>query len=204
MNINFGGIMNGIFGRIDPDMCRLTMSGKIAIYTSNGYKAYDIKKNRLTNCDSFVFNVGQDMFFVIPTNHVVRGDIILVNGKPRVVLEVGKNEIKTFCYEDSTISTIVPEHHIFMGKQYFYGKIVSMFGNLDGGKSKGMDRIVKYMMMSEMMRGNGFDPRIRETGGMENILPMMFMMSGGNFFDGMFDFDSDDDDEEEEEDESDE
>ena len=32
-------------------------------------------------------------------------------------------------YEDSAIDTIVPERHMFMGNAYFYGKIVSMFGN---------------------------------------------------------------------------
>ena len=84
-----------------------------------------------------------------------------------------------------------------MGNTYFYGKIVSMFGNdLMKGK-KGMNKMMSYMMMSEMMKGN--------TGGsmgensMTSMLPFM-MMGGGNgfadMFDGMFDFDSNDDDEE--------
>ena len=34
MNTN---MFNGIFGRIEPGMCRISMSGKIAIKTSNGF-----------------------------------------------------------------------------------------------------------------------------------------------------------------------
>lgn len=172
------GMFNGMFGKIASGMCRLGMNGKIAIKTSNGYKSYDADTGKLTNCNSFVFDIGEDFFFVIPTNSVKRGDIILADGRPRMVLEVGKNEIKTFCYEDSTISTIVPERHMFMGNTYFYGKIVSMFGN-SFGKKGGMQNMMKYMMFSEMMKGNN-------TSGMNNIMPMMFMMNGG--MSDMFDF----------------
>lgn len=196
MNSN---MFNGIFGKIAPGMCRLSMSGKIAIKTTNGYKAYNIKTGRLTNCDNFAFDIGEDFFFVIPTNKVERGDIILAGGKPRCVLEVGKNEIKTFCYEDSSISTIVPEHHMFMGKNYFYGKIVSMFGDFGKDGSKGMNKMMKFMMMNEMMKGNNGGG----NGGFAGMLPMMFMMnSGEGFFDGMFDMDDgvdEEDDEAEEE-----
>ena len=173
------GMFNGMFGKIAPGMCRLGMNGKVAIKTSNGYKSYDISTGKLTNCNSFVFDIGEDFFFVIPTNSVKRGDIILADGKPRMVLETGKNEIKTFCYEDSTISTIVPERHMFMGNTYFYGKIVSMFGNTFGKKG-GMKNMMKYMMLSEMMKGNS-------TSGMNNMMPMMFMMNNG--MGDMFDFD---------------
>ena len=76
-------LFNGIFGKIEPGLCRLSMNGEIAVRTKNGYKAYSIKTGRLTNCDSFVFDIGQEFFFVVPTNKVAVGDIILVNGKPR-------------------------------------------------------------------------------------------------------------------------
>lgn len=195
MNSN---MFNGIFGKIAPGMCRLSMSGKIAIKTTNGYKAYNVKTGRLTNCDNFAFDIGEDFFFVIPTNKVERGDIILAGGKPRCVLEVGKNEIKTFCYEDSSISTIVPEHHMFMGKNYFYGKIISMFGDFGKDGSKGMNKMMKFMMMNEMMKGNNGGG----NGGFAGMLPMMFMMnSGEGFFDGMFDMDDGVDEEDAEDEE---
>ena len=184
-------MFNGMFGKVSPGMCRLSMSGKIAIKTSTGYKTYNVKTGRLTNCSNFAFDIGEDFFFVIPTNKVSVGDIILVNGKPCAVIGIEKNAIKTFSYEDSSIREIVPEHHVFMGNTYFYGKIVSMFGNAFGKKG-GMNNIFKYMMMSEMMKGNSGN-----GGGLSSVFPLM-MLNGGmtNIFDGMFDFGDDDSDDE--------
>ena len=180
--------MNGMFGKVAPGMCRLSMSGGIAIKTSNGdYKSYNVKTGRLTNCNSFVFDIGEDFFFVIPTNKVEKGDIILVGGKPRCVVEAEKNKITAINYDDSTIETILPERHVFMGETYFYGKIISMFGSDVFNGKKGTNKILKYMMMSEMMKGNN------GNSGMGNMLPMM-MLGGdnfGNMFDGMFDLDMD-------------
>jgi len=177
-------MFNGMFGKVSPGMCRLSMSGKIAIKTSTGYKTYNVKTGRLTNCSNFAFDIGEDFFFVIPTNKVSVGDIILVNGKPCAVIGIEKNAIKTFSYEDSSIREIVPEHHVFMGNTYFYGKIVSMFGNAFGKKG-GMNNIFKYMMMSEMFKG--------KSGDMSSMMPMMMMIGGGmgDMFDGMFDEDTD-------------
>lgn len=184
--------LNGMFGKVAPGMCRLSMSGGIAVKTSNGYKSYNVKTGRLTNCDNFVFNIGEEFFFIIPTNKVEVGDIILVAGKPKCVIEAEKNKITVINYEDSTIETVLPERHVFMGNTYFYGKIVSMFGSdLFKGK-KGTNKIMQYMMMSQMMSGN------KAIGSMDmsSMMPMMFMMNSGmeNMFDGMFDFDDSDDD----------
>lgn len=195
--MNMNGFMNGMFGKIAPGMCRLSMNGEIAVKTSNGYKTYNMKTGRLVNCSNFVFDIGEDFFFLIPTNKVHKGDIILVNNKPKCVIGVEDNKITVINYEDSTVDTILPERHVFMGNVYFYGKIVSMFGDsFKNGKKGGMNNIFKYMMMSEMMKGGS------GTSGMSNMLPFMMMGNGGfeNMFDGMFDFDFDTDDEEERED----
>lgn len=177
-------LFNGMFGKVAPGMCRISMNGNIAIKTSSGYKTYNVNTGNLTNCNNFAFDVGEDWFFIIPTNKVTKGDIILAGGRPRCVIEAKNNEIKTFCYEDGTIDTIVPEHHVFMGKQYFYGKIVSLFGNMMNGKN-GMENIMKYMMMSEMFKNNN-------SNSSSNMFPMMFMMNGNiDFMNGLFDFDSD-------------
>ena len=191
MNTNF---MNGMFGKIAPGMCRLSMSGGVAVKTSNGYKSYNIKTGRLTNCDSFVFDIGEEFFFVIPTNKVEVGDIILIAGKPKCVIEVEKNKITVINYEDSTIDTVLPERHVFMGNTYFYGKIVSMFGNNFIGGKKGVNKMMSYMMMSEMFKGNN------TSNNTNSMLPMMMLMNGGNMdnmFGDMFDFDVSGDGEEE-------
>lgn len=188
-------LLNGMFGRIAPDMCRLSMNGGIAIKTSGGYKTYNIKTGRLTNCSNFVFNAGEEFFFVIPTNKVQIGDIILASGKPKCVIKAEKNVLTVINYENSVMESILPERHIFMGNTYFYGKIVSMFGSdLIKGK-KGANKIMQYMMISEMMKGN--NNTSGNQGGMSAMLPLMMMGGGGNIFDGMFDFSDESEDEEE-------
>lgn len=185
-------VMNKYFGKLQDGMARLSMTGDMAIKTSNGYKTYDVKSGTLTNCDNFVFNIGSEFFFVIPTNKVETGDVILASGKPHCVIKAENNRIEALRYEDGSIVTIIPEHHVFMGKTYFYGKIVSMFGKIKGGK--GMNGMMKYMMMSEMMKGNGGN-----NNSMSSMLPMMMLMNGGmgDMFEGMFDFDEEEDEKEE-------
>lgn len=193
MNVFENMFGKGMFGRVPEGKCKLSMNGKIAIKTPGGYKTYDVKKGRLTNCSNFAIDVG-DMFFIIPTSKVQPGDIIIVDGNPRCVISEEGNNIKVFSYVDSTIDTIVKERHIFMGKQYFYGKIVSMFGNMMSS-GKGMGQMLKFAMMSEMMKGGGGLPFGGGDNTMSNMMPMMMLMNGGGeMFDGMFDFDDGDDD----------
>ena len=192
---NMSNMMNGLFGKVASGMCRVSMNGDIAIKTSQGYKTYDVETGHLLNCDNFAFDIGSDFFFIIPTNKVSKGDIILAGGKPRCVIDVKKNAIETFCYEDSSITTIVPEHHMFMGKTYFYGKIVSMFGNAMKSE-KGMGNMMKMMLMSQMFGGGNKSTYSTSGTDMSQMLPMMMLMNGGmdSMFDGMFDFGNDEED----------
>lgn len=184
---NFGNMFNGMFKPVEPGCCKLAMNGKIAIKTSTGFKTFDVKTKKLTNCSNFAFDM-DNMFWLIPTMKVEKGDIILVGGKPRAVIEVGESTIKTFSYENGTIDEIVPEHHVFMGKAYCYGKIFTPFANM--AKGSGMNDMMKFMMMSQMFGGNNNSNNM--MGGMN---PMMFMMMGGknpfeDLFDGAFNFGS--------------
>ena len=199
---NIQNTFNGLFGKIAPGMCRLTMNGNIAVKCENGYKSYNVKKGTLTNVTNFCFNVGDEMFFVIPTNKVEVGDIILVQGKPKCVTEVNKKIITVIDYENSEVRQVVPERHVFMGSTYFYGKVISMFGNAFKG-GKGLGNVMKMMMFSQMMGGNNGS----NTGGsgssmMGNMGQMMamsmFMGGGNNPFEDMFDFSLDTDMESEE------
>lgn len=185
---NFG--LDKMFGRIAPGMCRLSMSGAIAVKTSSGYKSYNVKQNRLTNCSNFVFDIGDDFFFLIPTNKVDVGDIIIVNGSPRCVVKADKNAITAINYENSVVETILPERHVFMGNTYFYGKIVSMFGSGANVKSaKG--NMMKYYFMSQMFKGGSDSFNSNNPMG---LMLMMNMMNGNsdssdNMFAGLFDED---------------
>lgn len=176
-----GNFLDKMFGKISSDCCKLSMNGDIAIKTSNGYKTYNIKTGKLTNCSNFVFNMGDmDCFFLIPTNKVQKGDIILANGQPKCVISVDEsnNNLQAINYETSVIETIIPERYVFMGNTYFYGKIVSMFGNI---KKNGSKNIMKYMMMSEMMKS------MSGNSNNNSMWPMFMMMNNEDMFSGMFD-----------------
>lgn len=179
-------MMNKYFGKVANGMVRLSMNGDMAIKTSNGYKTYDVKTGALTNCDAFVFDVGSEFFFIIPTNKVASGDVILAAGRPHCVIKAETNRIEALRYEDGSIVNIVPEHHMLFGKTYFYGKIVSMFGQVKGGKGgKGMKGMMKYMMLSEMMKGGNSNNN--------SMLPMLMLMNGGmeEMFGSLFDMEED-------------
>ena len=174
--------MKGMFGTLGKGMCKITMDGNIAVKTSNGYKTYDKKTGSFLNCDNFCFGGLDEMFFIVPTNAVVEGDIIFAKDKPFYVLKVDTNTITVINYENSTVETLLPERHMFMGNAYFYGKIVSMFGNgEDLACGNGTQNIMKYMMISQMCKNMG-------GGDMNPMAMMMFMNSDvmGNMFNNVF------------------
>ena len=187
---------NGLFGKLGPGMCRVSASGAIAVHTSNGYKTYNVKTGKLVNVSNFCFDVGDEMFFSVPTNKVSVGKIILVNRQPRCVIEVKRNAITVLNYENNTIETIVPERHVFMGNTYFYGCIMSPFANMLGGKGGGMQQVLKMAMMSKMFGLGNSDGKSNGGFGDMGSLMMMSMLGGkDNMFNGMFDgmFDDADD-----------
>lgn len=189
-----GKLFNGMFGKLESGKCKLSMNGDIAVSTPTGYKTYNVKNGRLTNCSNFVFDVGDDIFFVVPTAHVDVGDIILVSGTPRCVIEVKNNRIQVINYADSTVETIVPERHVFMGNTYFYGKIVSLIGNGFMKRKDGMNKMLSMLMMKELFSNNASSNIGNSMG---SLLPLMLMGNGlfsEGMFEGMFDFDSDFDD----------
>ena len=206
--MNTENFFNGMFGRVQPGLVRFDMNGNIAIQTSTGYKAYSPKTGRLINCDNFVFPMGEDFFFIIPTNRVAKNDIILASGKngkrtPKCVIDVNPTYITVINYEDAVVEQILPERHIIAGNVFFYGKIVSVmnFGGTDGKFN--IKNMMKFKFMSDMMGGNkgGNNNGFMPTGG-NDMMNMMFMMSmfGGKEngftdmfnFDEMFDFENDD------------
>ena len=189
----FDGIFNNMFGHLGAGMCRLGINGKIAVKTNNGYKTYDVKSGRLTNVTQFCFDIGQEMFFVMPTTKAKTGDILLIDGHPKCVIENNDNKtIKVMDYENSAIQEIVPERHVFLGQTYFYRKIVSLFGADFLKGEKGMGKMMKIMMMGQMMKGmsgktDGSNPF---GGNMMQMMMMSQMMGNGDMFGDMFNFEN--------------
>lgn len=189
MDFGFKDIFHGMFAPIERGACKMGMNGQIAVRTSSGYKTFDFKKNKLVNCSQFAFDM-DGMFWVIPTFKVECGDIILVNGRPNCVIEVGDKSIKTFSYENSTINEVVPEHHVFMGKTYCYGKIFNPFVNM-GKSDEGISSMMTMAMMSQMFNGGSNNGNNMFAG----MNPWMFMMMNNNgsnpfmnMFEGAFNF----------------
>lgn len=188
----FENMFNGVMGKIKNGMCRLSMNGGIAVKTSDGYKVYNPKNGNLTNCQNFVLDLADDFFFVMPTRNLKPGDIVLINGKPMYIIDVkAKNRVEAMSYENSTIQTVIPERHAFLGRR-FYGKIVSLIAGGFGAKGGFFKNMLKLKMMSSMFGGSAAVGG--STGGFGgNMLPMMMLMSGGSM-DGLFDGIMDDED----------
>lgn len=209
----FDNMFGGALGYTGEGMIRLGLNGEMAVKTGADnkpvYKTYNVKTGRLTNVTNFCFDIGHDFFFVLPTTKVVQGDILIVDGHPKCVIENNDNKtIKVMDYENSAIQEIVPERHVFMGKTYFYRKVVSMFGSTGFFKTgKGPENMLKLAVkakMFEFMAGG----KSSSDGGFGGMMPMMLMSgmfgsgaTGDGFgdFANMFDFELDEAPEEEDE-----
>lgn len=186
-------LFNGMFMKVQKGMCMLSPCG-IAVKTSAGYRSYNVKTGKLRNCDNMVFSFGDGMFFVIPASRVKPGDIILSGGKPACVRKAGKDSIEVINYETAAVQTLLPERHIFMGNTWFYGKIVSLFG--DGASicgRKNITKMMKFMMMGSLLEsgggtaaGAGGNGSITPAAGFNTnmLIPLLLMKSGG--FDDLF------------------
>ena len=169
-------MFNKFFNKIQPGMCRLSFNG-VAIKINGQYKTYDVDTGILTNCDDFVFDIGDEMFFAIPCNKVSKRDIILAANGPACVINASENEIKAFDYKTGTIVTIVPERHILFGSTYFYSKIFSPFANMAKGDNP-MEKMLPLMMFSEMSKSDS---------DMSKTMGIAMLMNGGMNFTSMFD-----------------
>ena len=176
----------GMCGRVAPGLCRLSVNGAIAVRTRAGYRAYDVDTGRLTNCDSFVLDVGDDYFFVVPTSKVRKGDIILSGGLPKCVVATDGDTITAINFEDATVETLLPEHHLFMGGTCLCGRIVSLFGRSGVKGKKGVNGMMKYMIFSSLLKGR--------EGGLSGLAPLMLMGGKSDFLEGLFDEGDEDDD----------
>ena len=187
-------MFSGMIGRIAPGCCRLSYNGKIAVKTSNGkYKTYNLKTGNLTNCERFVLDIADDFFMVMPTRKLRVGDIIVFNGKPKCIIGVQDKTVSAVNYDTAVVETIIPERHVFMGKQ-FYGKVVSLMSAGFGGKGNSfVKNMMKMKLMGAMMGGKSSGNLFSGDG--NSMLPMMLLMGNGSM-DGMFGdmFDDDDDD----------
>lgn len=199
--------MTKVFCPVKKGCCRLAIGKKgqivVAVKTNSGdYKSYDIKTGELTNRDNFVFDIAQDMFYVVPTDKLAPGDIIVKDDKPLCVIETVKdNRVKVINYNDSTENVLVVDRHVLFGHKYVYSKIVSIMSLMGGNSKNDFGSVMKWMMMSQMFGGDNSNgasiPFFSAFGGsnaggnpMGGIMQFMMMkqMFGGDNANGDFGF----------------
>lgn len=157
------------------DRCRLSFDGSIAVRTgTDEYKTYNPTTKQLTNCEDFVFDVGENLIMMMPVANVSVGDVIRVAHNYHYVTGVNEDgSIETVKYEDGSQCHIVPENHIFLGRMFAYQKvfpIFNMFNQSAGNPNFAANPMLMYIMMQNFSNG-GSD--------FSKLLPFM-MMSGQN------------------------
>lgn len=197
--IMFASIFSNICGKTPADKFRLGVNGQLAVKTLKGYKTFNLKTNRLVNCQQFAMDLGQELFMMFPCQVLRKGDVVFMNDSPVCVLDQEGDLIKVLNYETSKVETMMAERHLIMGRP-FYGKVVSLAGDLFGS-SKGSNQFFKLMMMSQIMSGkllfgnqedrattaNNMFGGFGGSGGMMQMILMSSMMNGGDMpFGDMF------------------
>lgn len=201
---NVTNMFSNLLGKTKKDMFRISVTGKIAVKAGNGYRTFDPEKNKLVSVGDFALPGFQDMFFLVPTRKLKKGDIIVIEDEALCVLEQNDNEIKVLSYATSKVETRLVDNILWFGRP-FYGKLTSLLGMAIGnsGSDKGC---MKMMLLSQFM-GAGrpqddqqpVQPAAPAFGGggitMESLLMMSMLMGGkgGGLFDGLFDFDEEGD-----------
>lgn len=183
-------ILNNMkIGKIESELIRMSINGEIAVKVNNDYKYYDSKKKSLINTDQFIFDIGDEFFFMIPTNKINVGDIILVNNTPAYVLGIENDNIEILSYENGSINKILPEKHVILGETYMYSKVVSMLDN----KNMDSKQIMNYMLLNSLFGNNKSNEKFANVTS-SKINPLMLMMLMGNkdnFLSSIFNFNND-------------
>lgn len=154
--------LNEICGKVSDGSVRLSMDGKFAVRTQNGYRVWDTEKKTMTNVQDLCLDM-PGLFFVMPSTKVTIGDVILLDGKFNCVIETSEATIKAISYADNQVKEFVPERRLFMGRTFFFGKVINLLGNVGGS-----NKLVKLTMLGQMLN-NGGDPSTSQ------LMPLMLM-----------------------------
>ena len=165
MAMNKTNLMNGFMPQKIITGVAMTFDGRLAIKRPNGdYVAFNPLSGEIENQSEFV--MGEEMLsgmvYVMPTDKIEAGDIIVSNGSYVYVTDV-TDGLTGVNLTTGVINDIVTEKHVLFGKNV-YKKVVSMF-NMVGGAEGAMNP----MMMLALMGDNNKD----------NLLPMMLMSGMG-------------------------
>ena len=163
MAMNKTSLMNGFMPQKIITGVAMTLDGRLAIKRPNGdYVAFNPVSGEIENQSEFV--MGEDMLsgmvYVMPTDKIEAGDIIVSNGNYVYVTDM-TDGLTGVNLSTGVVNDIVTEKHVLFGKNV-YKKVVSMF-NMVGGTDGAMNPMMMLALMGD--------------GNKENLLPLM-MMSG--------------------------
>lgn len=189
----FGNIFEGKFGQLPAGVCNISMSGRIAVKTNNGYKSFSTPRKKLVNTTGFAFDMGPGSFFLIPVKKTKEGDIVTVKQGQVTKFyavtepenEAHPNTIKMFDFETNDIVEKVPERHVLMDKTYYFGKVASMWDMIFKGGLKsegGFNGIMAIMAMQKMFgrdKGFGFGTDTSSANSFLDLI-MMNAITGGS------------------------
>lgn len=186
-----------MFRPVPGDLIRLTTEG-VAVKTNNGYKVYNHETGVVTNCSDFVLDTNMSLFFYVPANSVSVGDIVLFSGKLVTITNVNVNDsnrIEAFRYEDSTLTTLIPEKFMFLGDTYMFTKVMSIFGDVKDGIDT--SKIMSMMLLNNIFNQNnsGNSNNNNNNNNFMSNLMTMGMVKNIDFkslFSGLFDFNVED------------
>lgn len=199
MNLNVNKYF-GEIGQIKDGSVALTMNGNVAFKKEDGdYVRYNEETGTLENQMDLVIKEMSEMIMVMPTQEVVKGDIIKSNSKYYQVLEVLENgSISVVDLNKGTTETKLKETNIF--GMNFYSKVTNIMqqgeGNtfnpmmlmLLGDKKEGKsDDMLEMMLMSQMFNAdnknnNAFNPMmLMMMKGDMDVTKLMLMSQMGGF-----------------------
>lgn len=182
--MNLKAMFKGI-GKIESGKAAITFDGKVVICRKDGeYVRYNEETKQIENYMQFVLKDASRFLFVLPTNVVTAGDVVIDKDKYFQVLSVKENgALNAVNLNSGTTTTICKETNI-VGFN-FYRKVSSLFGNGFGAAPAGVAGgfgAINPMMLLALGDGKMDDMLpllLMGQGGMNNPLAMMALMGDG-------------------------
>ena len=196
-------IFNFDFGPVKGDNIRMSMYGLAVKNRDGNYVAWDRANENIMNVDILNFN-GDGLMYKIPVaiKDIKDGDIVIHNKVPMFVLEVFDKSLDVIDIYSGERKSIILSRSPFGFD--FATKVISLidFGTMGGATPSednpfgnmwpllmlGDSSSIDPMMLALMCAGKGdcANPMmmyalLASKGNNDNLLPLIFMMNGGNF-----------------------
>lgn len=168
-NSNMNNLFKGFdFGSCENDNVKMSIYG-VAVKNNNGtWVSYDSKSGNVIDVDILNFSAKYLYKMPVAIKDVAPGDVVIHNRKPMFVTDVSNGKLLA-------IDPAAGEEKIVLLTKNMFGfdfatKVVNLFGDLSASASADspFGNMLPLMMLADDGKSN-------------DILPLMFLMNGGNF-----------------------